>query len=36
LFAIAGVGSAAGVIGLAWLLAPALGRVPASVTVPEA
>ena len=36
MFAIAGVGSAAGVIGLAWLLAPALGRVPTAVTVPEA
>ena len=34
MFAIAGVGSAAGVIGLAWLFAPALGR-PAAVTVPE-
>ena len=36
MFVVAGVVSAAGVIGLAWLLAPALGRVPAAVTVPEA
>lgn len=36
MFAIAGVGSAAGVVGLAWLLAPALGGVPDRVTEPEA
>jgi len=36
MFAIAGLGSAAGVIGLAWLLAPSLGRAQARVTVPEA
>jgi len=36
MFVIAGIGSAAGVIGLARLLAPALGRrVPAAVSLPE-
>jgi len=35
MFVVAGVGSAAGVIGLAWLLAPALSSVPAAVRVPE-
>jgi MFS transporter, PPP family, 3-phenylpropionic acid transporter len=36
MFAIAGAGSAAGVIGLAWVLAPALGTARSSATVPEA
>ena len=36
MFVVAGVVSAAGVIGLAWLLAPSLGRVSAAVTLPEA
>jgi len=36
MFVIAGLGSAAGVIGLAWLFGPRLGRVPAAVTMPEA
>ena len=36
MFVVAGVVSAAGVIGLAWLLAPSLGRVSATVTLPEA
>lgn len=36
MFAIAGVGSAAGVIGLVWLFATADGRAPSPVTVPEA
>ena len=36
MFAMAGVGSAVGVIGLIWLFAPAFGRAPSPVTVPEA
>lgn len=36
MFLVAGLGSAAGVIGLAVLLAPQLGRSPAPVTLPEA
>ena len=36
MFVIAGLGSAAGVIGLAWLFGPKLGRAPGAVTMPEA